>query len=121
MSRYSHILNQRSTRKADLYFVAAPAVSRIKIGITDQFARRYRNLQLSSPVDLSVLLVVKATARQEKAVMLRFSSDRVHGEWFVASAALLSFVDDLRDLDDAARAALLRSMRGRGAHAPRVH
>jgi hypothetical protein len=73
-----------------IYFIEAEGLRRIKIGQTDELQVRFRDLSCSSPVPLTVLLVLQAGGVTEAQLHRKFHADRVHGEWFNAS-------DDLRD------------------------
>lgn len=91
-----HILSLENRSIHTLYFVAAPSVGMVKIGITDSLEQRVRGLSAQSPVPLELLLAVPGTTRQEAALHHRFLDEHSHGEWFRASPRLLAFVEELR-------------------------
>ena len=91
-----HILRRVSHERHWLYFVEAPAVGMMKIGVTDDIDRRFSCLQLGSPVSLVLRHAVRGRTAHEAGLHRAFRDERRHGEWFVASERLLSFVDDLK-------------------------
>ena len=108
-----HILRRDSRNKFDVYFIEAPAVGVIKIGITDNIGRRLRALECQSPAPLVLLHSFDGTARQESALHTRFLADRTHGEWFRATDVLLSLIEQLRHSTPVEIGALFRTMRTR--------
>lgn len=74
-----------------VYFVMA--TDAIKIGYSDDVGRRLRQLCGASPIPL-ILVAWRADADRETEAELhrRFRADRMHGEWFRPSAALLEYV-----------------------------
>lgn len=88
-----------SLRPRTLYFVEAPSVSLIKIGVTDDLDRRFRDLRMTSPVDLVLSLGIAGTGRQEHALHRAFARDRHHGEWFTATRELRDLIEWLRTAD----------------------
>src|SRR5260370_18634783 len=69
-----------------VYFISAPEVGRIKVGITDDIEARLSALATGSPVRLELLGFLSAhsnTARKiEKAVHKRLSAFHWNREWF---------------------------------------
>jgi hypothetical protein len=72
------------------YFIQSGADGLIKIGVTTNFASRFRSLEMSSPVPLRVLGIVPTDIEQECHVAL--DAWRAHGEWFKPSAEVLVFI-----------------------------
>lgn len=71
-----------------LYFVVAPEVSRIKIGVTTRsLAKRMAELKAYSPVSVYLLAYVKVAGAKafdlEKGLHTDLEGKNVHGEWFV--------------------------------------
>ena len=95
-----HVLNTRTNKKHDLYFVLASSVSLVKIGITSDFETRFRTLQAGSPVPLEAWLVIKATARRELALHVHFAEERRHSEWFALSERMRALVDEIRGIPE---------------------
>ena len=106
-----HILRRDNRVRFRLYFIEAPSVGQIKIGITGEMDRRLRSLRASSPVDLSLMLDIAGTARQEAALHRAFAADRTHGEWFKASDGLRRFIEEMSSMDERARQKRLGRMR----------
>lgn len=77
-------LNSIQSEKAPsfVYFVLAPEVGRVKIGVTNAHAKRLAALQTSSPVQLEMLGWVEGDPQREKTYHKRFAEWRVRGEWF---------------------------------------
>lgn len=78
-----------------VYFILAEEVNRVKIGYTCDVRRRLKELQSWSPVELSVLKVIKGTCREEERFQQMFDAERVRGEWFTYSERLQDFIRDL--------------------------
>ena len=79
---------------AGVYFVRADG--RVKIGKANNVDKRLRDLQTSAPHELELLAVARGGLAEEAAYHRRFVQDRLHGEWFTLSAALLAHVVELR-------------------------
>lgn len=77
-----------------VYFIQDARTHAIKIGFTDgDAADRAADLQTGNPGELVVLAVVAGGTRADEAELhRRFAADRVAGEWFRPSPALLAFV-----------------------------
>ena len=77
-----------------VYFLKAGPF--IKIGkATYSPALRVRELQTGCPYPIEVLNFVPGDIAMERKFHKRFAHCRAHGEWFHASASLLSFIDAL--------------------------
>jgi hypothetical protein len=77
-----------------IYFVQAESVGHIKIGWhagTDA-AERVRELQVGSPVKLTLLGTMPGERETEADLHRQFSHAHVHGEWFRAVPELLNFI-----------------------------
>jgi len=68
--------------KTGIYFILAPSVNKVKIGVSDKIEQRLSNLQVGSPVKLELLLYFKADPHIENKLHERFCEYRSHGEWF---------------------------------------
>lgn len=73
------------------YFVRRGNDGPIKIGRAKSIAKRVSQLLVSSP-DPLVLLAVVPQEDAESIMHDRFATDRLRGEWFAASNALLAFI-----------------------------
>ena len=85
------------TRQPVVYFVRSGTL--IKIGTTVCLPGRIDSLATHGPEQPEILLVVPGDHTQERQVHALFASDRVRGEWFRPSAALLEFIADRADQD----------------------
>lgn len=67
-----------------LYFIQDQTANLIKIGYTsgDDAEVRLKALQTGSPIGLVILLTAPGARQEEAELHRRFSSARVHGEWF---------------------------------------
>jgi len=66
---------------------------KVKIGCTSNPVSRICELQVGSPYELEVLLVMDGTRKHEKALHNQFAELRRSGEWFECAPAILEFVD----------------------------
>lgn len=81
----------------EIYFVHAPLVNLVKIGVANDAAPRLRQLQGESPVPL-VLLAVTPCFRGgtlERRLHQEFHHLRRHGEWFELSARLADHIESM--------------------------
>lgn len=80
-----------------VYFIYAPVVNRVKIGLTKAGKERGRlsGLQVGSPVGLTLVGTVKGDRWQESAFHNMFDLNRHHGEWFDLIPPLKQFIDNL--------------------------
>jgi len=67
----------------------------IKIGFTNNFNKRLNQLQVSSPVKLEVLGIIKGTKEDECNYHKMFSKYYSNGEWFIYNEELISHIDKL--------------------------
>jgi DNA-binding XRE family transcriptional regulator len=67
----------------------------IKIGYTNNFNKRLNQLQVSSPVKLEVLGIIKGTKDDESNYHKMFSKYHSNGEWFNCNEELISYIDKL--------------------------
>ena len=81
--------NERGTV---IYFIQSEHGGPIKIGQTEDMAKRLVGLQTSRPDKLIVLASAPGTIRDERDLHLRFSRIRDKGEWFHATEELTEFV-----------------------------
>jgi hypothetical protein len=88
----------------------------VKIGVSAELRRRLGKHLIASPVELKLLLAYDGDRAEEKRVHRLFRSDRVKGEWFRASPAILSWVDQKRtELNEGVRPTV------GGVHLPNVY
>ena len=67
----------------------------LKIGYTNNFNKRLNQLQVSSPVKLEVLGIIKGTKEDESNYHKMFSKFHSNGEWFSYNEELINFIDNL--------------------------
>jgi len=86
-----------------LYILQSHTTGAFKVGRSSQPKRRLRDLQVGSPFELRLILVVKNMGWREKAIhdALRgyFSQGKQKGEWFV-EPGLAALPDDLYEMLD---------------------
>lgn len=76
-----------------VYFIAAPEVSRIKIGYSQKEPnRRLDSLRGSAPCPLEPLGVILGDRSYEKLLHQTFEPLRTHREWYRADSALTDFI-----------------------------
>lgn len=76
-----------------IYFIQGETGGPIKIGSSSNPWQRAADLQTGNPAKLRVLTVVPGERQDELALHARFSSLRIHGEWFEPAPALVAFID----------------------------
>lgn len=72
------------------YFVQAATGGPVKIGRTTKLKQRFADLKAGSPTDLQIVLVLFGDFENEWH--RRFSSARMHGEWFRPDEDLLDAI-----------------------------
>lgn len=75
------------------YFVEALGLDSVKIGTSSNLRRRLSKLQTGSAVPL---ILLATTTVPERALHTRFAADRISGEWFRKTPALLALIDELK-------------------------
>ena len=75
------------------YFIQRGHVGSIKIGKADDPSERLCSLQTGHDEELKLLLAVRGGEPLETYLHKLFDSDRVRGEWFRPSFALLTFIE----------------------------
>lgn len=74
-----------------LYFFRNPYNGRVKIGVSRNIERRRAELEYACGHHFDTLRVVANHGVLEDAIHKSFASDRLVGEWFAPSSALLEF------------------------------
>lgn len=82
---------------ASIYFVQAARLRLVKIGLALNPVERVCELQVGSPDLLNLLGSIRcedqrAAAAYERELHRRFAEDRLHGEWFSPSEAIMEFI-----------------------------
>jgi hypothetical protein len=98
-ARHSEKNKQRRREKQAVqvlvYFIYAPEVDRVKIGITGgDIAKRFSTLQGQSPTELEMLGVMEATQFTEIELHERFRYCHSHREWFHMDRELKKFIEE---------------------------
>jgi hypothetical protein len=78
--------------KGYIYFIESGAAGPIKIGFASSVEQRLMELQTGNPHVLTVLAAIPAMRVNEIDWHLRFAADRIRGEWFQRSEALLAAI-----------------------------
>jgi len=65
-----------------VYFIHAPAVGLVKIGLAGHPMGRLTALQIGSPVDLYLVRAIEGGMELEQEFHRAFADRRVRGEWF---------------------------------------
>lgn len=86
--------------ESDLYFMLNPALGIIKIGITGDINARRISIEHACGVPLTVLRLVEGGARYEKELHDAFGADRLCGEWFTPTDALVRLATAGADVAD---------------------
>jgi hypothetical protein len=69
----------------------------VKIGTSTNVMKRLTALQSASPEPLHIRAACPGGSAVERAIHGLFSADRIAGEWFITSPALVALMDALRD------------------------
>jgi len=83
------------TRARTVYFLAAPALRLVKIGIAVDLLKRVRGMALWSPVDLDLVAYCNGTPADERAVHYALRHAWSHFEWFYFSPEVAEFAEHL--------------------------
>lgn len=76
-----------------VYFIREGAAGPIKIGTALDPYARLRAMQTGNSSDLVLLGATEGDAELERRLHDRFSTARIRGEWFTATAELLAFIE----------------------------
>jgi len=80
------------------YFIEGEGHGPIKIGSARNVEVRRSELQIGSPVPLSVIDRLRGGRWLERSLKRRFAHDRLHGEWFARTPDLLACIVSLAAL-----------------------
>ena len=90
-----HPANQLARRRG-IYFIAEGARGAIKIGLTDDPARRLATLQIGNSRPLRCLGLIYSPQHTEGAWHHRFAAQRISGEWFKRTPELVAAIETER-------------------------
>ena len=68
-----------------VYFIHAPEVGRVKIGVTTDIEGRMASMQTGSPVRLRLVKLIRGDRNLEQRLHHLFDAKRIEGEWFYDS------------------------------------
>lgn len=80
-----------------VYFVHAPEANAVKIGVSSDPKYRLTNMQVGSPVSLTILAVVPGGHALERKLHQQLAASRIRGEWFRVSPGLLEYITSLNE------------------------
>lgn len=86
---------ERFWRGPVVYFIGGED-GPVKIGFTNELPSRLRSLQNSSPVPVRLLAAVHGDRTREAEYHRKFAADRLHGEWFARSEAIIGELVEIR-------------------------
>jgi len=87
---------KKSDGGKDVYFVQCGDDGPIKIGMASNIKSRINDIQSMCPYQLSVIGSIPNGGKvTERLLHEKFSSLRIHGEWFSPGSELISFVSEL--------------------------
>lgn len=78
-----------------IYFILAPELNRVKIGLAQKPWERLSKLQTDCPCDVQLVAFIQGDLAAEQALHQRFAQQRVRGEWFNLIGPLLDYVATL--------------------------
>lgn len=100
--RWSSRLDRPCKDPTDLYFIETDCAERhIKIGIASNVHTRMSKMQMDCPYRLRLIKRVPGGAYLEKDLHKEFSADRITGEWFRRSEALLARIESMEGVTTA--------------------
>lgn len=91
-------MRRRHDAESFVYFVRAGTAGPIKIGISNQPARRISRAQGYHYEELITMAVVTGSWHDEIGVHEKFSHLRIRGEWFRSEPELIEFIDKAKTL-----------------------
>lgn len=78
-----------------VYFVTARDVGRVKIGHSFEPFQRISQLRSASPIPLCLERVCEGGKGREAELHQMFADHRLHGEWFLLSEEVVSFMETI--------------------------
>ncbi len=79
-----------------VYFIQGETGGPIKIGYSDDVAKRLKGLQTGHPDNLKVLFTYPGSQEDEKEMHLKFEAIRLRGEWFRPTDEIFSAIEELK-------------------------
>lgn len=91
--------NKQVARGQHLYFVVAPELNRVKIGIAADPHQRLMDLQVSCPTRLYIEFVCPYVGREtEKKLHKAFKDLNISGEWFEYHEDIKKHIKKMREM-----------------------
>ncbi len=91
--RYKPKATQRIVNACLIYFIQAGNLDIVKIGVTsNRVGLRLSHLQVSSWEELKILGSFLCERSEEHKIHMRFSKDRIRGEWFRLTGEISEFI-----------------------------
>lgn len=89
--------------QSHVYFIQKPNNGPIKIGTSQDLARRFRSLKTATGEDLYLLLAIPGSTALEGMLHAEFADARISGEWFHPVSQIKNKIEVLRhrNVDDA--------------------
>ena len=94
--KVAHSVPEEFRRGPCVYFVGQAEAGPVKIGFTTELPNRLRGLQNSCPVPIKLLAAVHGDRARELEYHRQFKADRLHGEWFTRSEAIIAELVEIR-------------------------
>lgn len=82
-----------------IYFISAKEANKIKIGFTNNIKKRFSQLQVASPNELQLLLLIEGDEKLEKELHKKFKECRTGGEWFEHTNEISNFISESKTID----------------------
>ena len=92
-----------------IYFIQNPTTGHIKIGTTRRLTMRKRQIDKEIRLKTVLLGVMEGGRLQEQTIHIELANDRVHGEWFLPSERLVSYITQYSSPWDGKDESLLKS------------
>ena len=86
---------RRNAKRGERFIYFALSSNMVKIGFSDDPARRIRALQTGNPIQIELLGSVPGTAKEERILQNRLKSYWAYGEWFAYVGEVKIIIDHL--------------------------
>lgn len=90
---------QKDKNTLDIYFFQSKLNGLIKIGVSGNYKRRLKQLEMAQGCDLVPLCIIKGRQQIEAELHKMFDEYREKGEWFTPGEKLLTFIEKLNSLE----------------------
>jgi hypothetical protein len=82
-----------TVEEAMVYFIQEGDDGPVKIGFSDNPARRLQELQVASAKHLNLIAVIEGDVSKERELQARFQEFRLSGEWFIPITEIFLYID----------------------------